>query len=341
MPAKGTTTGNKQNWLRTIAIGLNVIGHEATNSELEYWLNSIDGRKAWDKELGGFANKLPHPGTLRNYFTEARASTTDDDRPWSIGQTVSGKAGDLISPDALPFVLHIWLRALVGGRTLSVRQARWCARLLRFYTMGDSADPMSDDSWIQMIYAIASLYAAREQQAEKNQLQSGAQTGDLDAILAFGMANLSGDAAASGSEQGLDIAIKLGLVSKLNSSASDSARIDDEPTRVVREWIVEAMDSELEKTADSPVEAVKSQTSDAPANRDPSRIPYWGSVYISLGVRVLTRSNDWASLSGSKQRERAIKLGTAIHNQDWTIYDTLASQAELPEYDVSDGVSDE
>lgn len=77
MPAKGTTTGNKQNWLRTIAIGLNVIGHHATNDDLEYWLKSIDGRKAWSKDLGGFSKDLPHPGTLRNYFTVARASTTE------------------------------------------------------------------------------------------------------------------------------------------------------------------------------------------------------------------------------------------------------------------------
>ncbi|NQW21254.1 MAG: hypothetical protein HQ477_11140 [Chloroflexi bacterium] len=332
MPAKGTTTGNKQNWLRAIAIGLNVVGYEATNKTLEFWLRSIDGRKTWDKALGGFAKELPKDGTLSNYYTEARGKKTDGDRPWSIGQTVSGSFGDVISPEVLPFVLQIWLRSRVGGRDLTVRQARWCARLVRFYTIGTDADPQAGDQWIQTIYSMASLYAAREKLAESNQDSSGPVTGDLDAIIAFGMATLDGDAAASGSGPGLDVAVKLGLVSKLNAISSESARIDDEQTHSIRDWIVEAIRSEMaERDETSDAEAVRPKVSEQGNSSNPARIPYWASVYISLGIQALTSSTDWSSISKSEQQARSIKMGKAINHQDWDIFDTLTFQIETPD----------
>jgi hypothetical protein len=322
MPAKGTTTGNKRNWLRAIAIGLNVIGHDASNDSVTYWLKSGDGRRAWSD----FAKELPHPGTLRNYYTEARSKTTDDDRPWSIGQTASGNAGDVIPVDALPFVLMVWLRTRVGNRTLTVRQARWCAKLFRFYTMGEAVDPAAGDLAIQTIYGVATMYSAREQQAEKNQNRLGADTGDLDAILAFGLATTFGGAAGSGAQSGLDIAIKLGLVSRLNSDTSKSAQIDDEPTRVIREWIVEA---------------IHSQTSDLPKGHNPARISYWASVYVSLGVQALLVSDGWNALDDSKRQERAIEMGKAINNEDWTIYEKLTSQIGSVDLAVDHGESHE
>ena len=299
MPAKGTSTGPRLQWLSLIITGINVLGQDVSNQRLESWLR-MEATSAWKV----FSSEMPVPGTLKNYFTDARKFASGLDRPWSIGQTVSARNGEVISSEALPLVLQLWQRSLIGGRTLTVRQALWCARLFSVHAMSVSGDSEHDDSWLETVYTVSTLYAAREQISETNSESGGAETSDLDAVLAFGMSMLNNTGYAYAADKSLDLAVELGMVPVPGQTVSDllHIRIDDEPIRILREAVIEEVPN-LKVDGFDPKMA--------------SRFGYWRSMYLTLGIRALMACEDWVSISGQEQKMRATMLGTLIAESDW------------------------
>lgn len=296
MPAKGTSTGNKRNWLQVIATGLNVLGREASNAELEWWLKSASGRDLWER----FAQLLPPAGTLRNYFTEARRSTGDIDRPWSVGQTFSGKPNETIPSQALPLVLLVWQRALAGGRTLTVRQAVWVGRLHSLYNIDQLNTPQGMEVWVSTIYLLASMYAAREQISEGEGVANGPDTSDIDAILAFALLHVLDPSRGLNAALAQKAAEKLGLVRQTEQGAYSGNQIDDE------------IAVELRLLADEMPDGVQ-------AGRI-AQLPFWKVVSLMLGLRSLTLAPDWGDLDTPGKRVRAQAVRQAVETDKWPEY---------------------
>jgi hypothetical protein len=304
MPAKGTTTGLRRRWLDTIATGFSVIGRNASNREIELWLKSPDGTALWSK----FADELPPLGTLRNYFTTARQSTTDDDRPWSIGQTIYGDAGQVVDSEALPLLMLVWQRALAGGRTITVRQARWISRLRSFVTVQPPSDGVALEEWVRILYGLAATYAAREQIAEREGNTEGPDTSDLDASLAFGMLHAIDLDRGLGAAAALRAATKLGLVR------------DPEHAEQGVAWIDDAHASSLRQLADTV--AVGEQYDQRKAGRI-SQLPFWKVIALMMGLRSLANDKAWDALPEMDQRKRAKALRDSVELGDWNEYAEL------------------
>jgi len=83
------------------------------------------GLSAIQKELAG----------IRKRDAERLLESKGLDRPWSIYTLAEYE----ISPEALPAVMKAWASRLEQGKPLSIRQARWIARL--YYVLRDTGNP--------------------------------------------------------------------------------------------------------------------------------------------------------------------------------------------------------
>ena len=115
----------------------------------------------------------PALGTVRNRVGKARKSRIAQDERWSIG--VSGQMA--IPIEAMKDVVEVWEYVLLHyGRYITLRQAKWIARLGDLITEKEFSDSREERR-----YKWASLYAGREKAALTLNLKL--DTSDMDASL--------------------------------------------------------------------------------------------------------------------------------------------------------------
>lgn len=136
----------------------------------------LEVKDIWKQVVAKFPRPKYHPpalGTVRNYVGEARKSKVDQDEPWSIG--VSVQSG--IPIEAMKVVSGVWEHVLLThGRRITIRQAKWIARLRDLITEKEGTDSPE-----KRLYNWASLYAGREKATST--LGMKFDTSDMDASL--------------------------------------------------------------------------------------------------------------------------------------------------------------
>jgi hypothetical protein len=97
---------------------------------------------------------IPAEETLQKMISWARNNSSDpEDRPWSVS-ALAFTGGD-IPLAALPLVMKVWAKAVAKDTCLTIRQAKWIARLCFIYK-GDT------DISLTFLALKASEYANRE-----------------------------------------------------------------------------------------------------------------------------------------------------------------------------------
>ncbi len=89
--------------------------------------------------------------TLLKMISSARNSNDPEDKPWSV----SAIADSDIAPSALPIVMNAWAKGVIEDAPISIRQAKWVARLSSIY------DGKTHTS-LEWLIVKASEYANRE-----------------------------------------------------------------------------------------------------------------------------------------------------------------------------------
>ncbi len=72
---------------------------------------------------------VPSRETLEKIISEIRNSDDDQDRPWSL---VSLPLYPVL-PEAVPYVLRVWARAIEKDNPITIREALWVARLYSIF----------------------------------------------------------------------------------------------------------------------------------------------------------------------------------------------------------------
>lgn len=139
-------------------------GRPPTGPEVHERLHQEQGKRM-------FPVALPGLRVVQQILTNARrgfAEEKESDRPWSLGE--SATPTHRIPPEANKELLYIWRWCIVVGRTFTVREAQWVARLRGVVPLNE-------------LHAIAFAYALREWASKA--LGMVTDTADLDAELAF------------------------------------------------------------------------------------------------------------------------------------------------------------
>lgn len=122
------------------------------------------------KEQGRSDHQLPQLRTVQDILQKARQRFSEDekalDEPWCMGSLERYP----LPPDALPAVLRVWKLTLTFYKPLTIREAKWVARL-------HSVSP--DDT--QSLVMWAGVYA--EQEASSTALNQPSDSSALDASL--------------------------------------------------------------------------------------------------------------------------------------------------------------
>lgn len=130
--------------------------------------------------------KLPESKTFATYCTEVRKELKDSDidRPWSILASANPDSDVFIAPDDLPLVLTVWRYRIAHGHSLTLRQAKWVARL-RHLRLWD----LNEYKALDQLFQSALTYSSREQAlgeiASEDSRPDVLAGHDLDADFAF------------------------------------------------------------------------------------------------------------------------------------------------------------
>ncbi|MBI4236303.1 MAG: hypothetical protein HY688_02990 [Chloroflexi bacterium] len=124
--------------------------------------------------IGAMGEREPAHDTLVKMISAARHSGQSDlDKPWSLGALTHHE----LPTHAINDVVEIWKLCLAVGWILTIRQAKWIARLRQ--TMPSGRDlPEDPGYWRSNLYTWAHIYALREQATEALGIPN--ETNDLD-----------------------------------------------------------------------------------------------------------------------------------------------------------------
>ncbi|MDA1280309.1 MAG: hypothetical protein O3B95_09780, partial [Chloroflexi bacterium] len=145
--------------------------------------------------------------------------------------------------------------------------------------------------------------------AEREGNANGPETGDLDAIIAFGMLHVFDQKRGIGAGAAHQVAIKLGLVQKAQLAESGRTWLDDESV------------SSLRYLADT---VAQGEPYDERKAGRIAQLPFWKVVALTVGLRALTAMADWDSISDADKRVRAKAVRDAVELDDWNRYAELA-----------------
>jgi hypothetical protein len=146
----------------------------ATHEYISSWVS--DKNKLWLQTLNW---KAPSESRSRDYIRKILSSRTWMDSEWHLGGFAANRAHALdISPESIPDVFVVALRAFAGGKRLTIRQAWWVSRLIPILGSVES----STESEVENIYSLAAAYAANESAGAALQNQSGLKERNLPGI---------------------------------------------------------------------------------------------------------------------------------------------------------------
>ncbi len=286
MPARGTTSHRKQFWLGLYTWAAEECGSDATQEDVIAW---VAARPELWKHRGYDAP--PADSTAKAYLTELRKSEDRDwlDEPWSIGQLTAHAVGRIDLPaKALPDVLDLWRRLLIGGKRLTNRQALWAARLRHLIPPEDKG---SEERRLGLLYAFAVQYSVVERIAGPN---SAPDTAALDAMLAFRIASRDPADESISNATAYLIAQRLGLVPAEPSGGGD---IDDP----WREY----------KTDSREVEELKTAIGLSGSNGGPL------ADMLVLAIRALAATDVWRNGSVAERDRLANRFRDAATAGNW------------------------
>lgn len=200
------------------------------------------------------------------------------EEPWMLG--VSAEHG--IPPEANKDLLNTLKWCKAAGRTFTIREARWVARL-RGAVPGER------------LYARAFAYALREQACKASEEEERIYTADLDAELAF-----SREGAGEWSYQ---TAVNVGILSRLTPAMLKELETDQEK--------LERLELELESLS---LKAMRNSASQMVLFDlrlkwyAHAKLPENGDIVFSLWMRHLSNGPKWQDMSQEAKEGIAQRL---------------------------------
>lgn len=121
-------------------------------------------------QIAGLVSQMPQDETIEKLISWVRNHAPHpEDAPWSMA------ASGGIQPEALPWVLRIWKQRQECDEALSIREAKWIARL---YILINPEDTDLDTLW-----GWAMIFAGREWVWQMFETGKPFDTSELDASL--------------------------------------------------------------------------------------------------------------------------------------------------------------